>query len=749
MSNDSEIGVRFTATTGDFTSRVAELNSSFREFDAAANSAKVATLDAADGMGGLSLATSGVSTELIRLGHEAISGNFSRMPGSLLVLTSRMGGLSLATVGIGAAIAAVGYTLYEFANRANEAAGEVNKLNVALDMTGKSGYVNGEALGAEIDRLSSLPGVTRKAAEGVVNDFSHAQNIGGDMILKLTNITNDFGSAVGMNFEKAGSELQKVFSDIGRNGQSLENMFNGQLNPSVVNAAINLANAGHTVEAQNLLYAELQAKVKDATDNGLTPMAAVIKKTGEYFSEATAAVEKFLGPITRVASALAHLPTTMMEGMDPTDLADDTKQLEAQADATAKKSAIEAKNNSALSTALELSRSIGGETKKLVDLNNELAKLKAGEGKGTAADTAQILASERSVYQQIADLRNADVQKEAAAEAEKRSLIEEDYQDFVTKQELMVEKGNQTRGQMYEALISEKQKEEIAIEASFDKELALYNRQSKAYQKMKDDELRAEQKFQNELDKLRLQKQQADDKADKKFTDDFVKSLQQVNSAFTKSFTDMLAGSRTWQQGFQSIARSAFASFIQYTLQAGEKYIATEILKAAASKSGALASAAAWLVSLLEGTTASKADAIGQIAADAAVAGAGAYAAIAAIPYVGPALAPAAAATAYAGAISYEGLVGAEAGAWSVKEGAYHLHDDEAVLPKGQAEKFRENAANNALGGGGGSSHVHFHVSAMDGKDVAKFFQKNGKTIADTLKNHVRSMGAHATLART
>jgi hypothetical protein len=44
-------------------------------------------------MGDFSLFTAGSTRELIVLAHEAVSGNFSRMPGSFMVLMERVGGL--------------------------------------------------------------------------------------------------------------------------------------------------------------------------------------------------------------------------------------------------------------------------------------------------------------------------------------------------------------------------------------------------------------------------------------------------------------------------------------------------------------------------------------------------------------------------------------------------------------------------------------------------------------------------------
>ena len=49
----------------------------------------------------------GISRELVVMGREVVSGDFSRIPGSFLVLTNRMGGLSLGTLGLVAGFGAL------------------------------------------------------------------------------------------------------------------------------------------------------------------------------------------------------------------------------------------------------------------------------------------------------------------------------------------------------------------------------------------------------------------------------------------------------------------------------------------------------------------------------------------------------------------------------------------------------------------------------------------------------------------
>jgi len=97
----------------------------------------------------LQFATAGTTREFIVLGHEAISGNFNRIPGSILVLAERMGSLHtiveslagpwgvVAAAGVGA-LAAIGYAAYQ-------AIEGVLALRDATDRLVRAGVSYGEA----------------------------------------------------------------------------------------------------------------------------------------------------------------------------------------------------------------------------------------------------------------------------------------------------------------------------------------------------------------------------------------------------------------------------------------------------------------------------------------------------------------------------------------------------------------------------------------------------------------------------
>ena len=126
-------------------------------------------------------------------------------------------------------------------------------------------------------------------------------------------------------------------------------------------------------------------------------------------------------------------------------------------------------------------------------------------------------------------------------------------------------------------------------------------------------------------------------------------------------------------------------------------------------------------------------------------AAAAAYASTAAIPIVGPELAPVAAATAFAGALSFGS---AALGAVVPQDMAIFAHAKEMILPRHLSEGFQNmiNAGGAGSGGsngraqpGGGDIHLHNNFNAIDANSVQNFFRNNQGQLTKVLRNAVRN----------
>src|SRR3954453_5919437 len=95
-----DLNVKFGAQTDEFTSgvknamrpvedfaaRVRDLNAQLSALDAPVKNVAASADPAAASTGKLSFATAGATREFIVIGHEIMTGNFSRIPGSMMVL---------------------------------------------------------------------------------------------------------------------------------------------------------------------------------------------------------------------------------------------------------------------------------------------------------------------------------------------------------------------------------------------------------------------------------------------------------------------------------------------------------------------------------------------------------------------------------------------------------------------------------------------------------------------------------------
>lgn len=172
-----------------------------------------------------------------------------------------------------------------------------------------------------------------------------------------------------------------------------------------------------------------------------------------------------------------------------------------------------------------------------------------------------------------------------------------------------------------------------------------------------------------------------------------------ISSALDGFLGSMMTKSATFGQALLQMGDSILQSFVSMGVKALAKWVAMELAKTSATSVGVATRTGVEAAGAATSNTISAMSAIKQIAHKAAVAAAGAYAAIASIPIVGPFLAPAAAAAALFGVYKLGQMVfSAKDGEGEVPyDGAqYTLHKKEMVLPAKFATPLRS-----MLAGGG------------------------------------------------
>lgn len=171
------------------------------------------------GMNNVAHASTGVVRELVVIGHEAMSGRFSRIPGSLMVMTEYMGGLSTATLGLVAAFAAAALGAAHLV----EWLGRINAAKLSADAAGS--YFNTGAsskqIESQVDALRQLRGVSTEEAGKIVTVFAGMRNATADQIGALSRITLGYAQATGESVDSAAKSLRQAFEEPTEAGRRL------------------------------------------------------------------------------------------------------------------------------------------------------------------------------------------------------------------------------------------------------------------------------------------------------------------------------------------------------------------------------------------------------------------------------------------------------------------------------------------------------------------------------------------------
>jgi hypothetical protein len=232
--------------------------------------------------------------------------------------------------------------------------------------------------------------------------------------------------------------------------------------------------------------------------------------------------------------------------------------------------------------------------------------------------------------------------------------------------------------------------------------------------------------------------------ADAKRVGEFEAMFRPIESAADRSVMGMIRGTMTARQAVANLGQSIVADEVSTNLKRLSHWAATELAKTGATEAGVAERGATETAGAAESLAISAATGIKDIAIKAYQAAAGAYAAIAAIPYVGPVLAPVAAAGALAAVIGIGSKIASAEGGYDIPAGVNpitQLHAQEMVLPAQYANVIRGMAEGGNGGGGSGGGDLHVHVNAIDSKDMARALMDSKSGVYQALQAHARNLG--------
>lgn len=226
-----------------------------------------------------------------------------------------------------------------------------------------------------------------------------------------------------------------------------------------------------------------------------------------------------------------------------------------------------------------------------------------------------------------------------------------------------------------------------------------------------------------EIEKLhgehRLRLQQINNQARLETINQYRQIVGPIQASFASVAQGLLTGQMTAMQALAQIGQAALGSLISFAMDWLSRWVLAQILGAATDSA----------ISTTQN--------IGKVMQHAAVAGAAAYASTAAIPIVGPFLAPGVAKQAYATTAAFAGMVipFAERGFDVDGEGLAYLHKKEMVLPQQYADMVRQMA-------GGGGQHGAPLIGAISfgykGKWSRREMLESADMIAEAVASRVR-----------
>jgi phage-related minor tail protein len=205
------------------------------------------------------LSTAQARRELIVLGHEAVQGNFSRIPGSFMVLAERMGSVGHTALLLLGQIGLVAGAIYVLGKAMADGAAESNEMNNAIAMTGNfAGTTQGQMrqLAQSISDTSSLTIATSKK---LVTELVGSGRIGAEAIGAVAKLADDYANATGQSVDKITPELIKLFSDPAKGAEELNKSLHA-LTPAQLEYIAHLERIGETTKAQVYLADQLNER---------------------------------------------------------------------------------------------------------------------------------------------------------------------------------------------------------------------------------------------------------------------------------------------------------------------------------------------------------------------------------------------------------------------------------------------------------------------------------------------------------
>ena len=215
-----------------------------------------------------------------------------------------------------------------------------------------------------------------------------------------------------------------------------------------------------------------------------------------------------------------------------------------------------------------------------------------------------------------------------------------------------------------------------------------------------------------------------------------------IRGGFENSIKGLVDGTMTLQKAMQGIWQSILQGFGQFISKKVVMWVLGENTQTAATVAGNVVRTESDWWAATQSTLASAWSTIKNIAMKAWEAAASVYASVAAIPVIGPFLAPVMAVAATGAVMGFAAHVASAEGGYDIPAGTNpmtQLHEKEMVLPAKHADVIRGMADGNGGGGSGGGHTINYNDhSGTLSRDTIR---QNAGVIAKALEDFSRRQG--------
>lgn len=181
--------------------------------------------EASGAMKALGIESAGATREIMVLGHEVMSGNFSRIPGSLMILARQTNLLTLATTALlnpyvlaGAAVGVLGVAYYQGSE-------ESKKFNIAIEATNNAAGLTSSSLEKLANTAHDVSGISATSAREIATTMAASGKLSGDVIAELTKSVEGYSAATGQTADQAANDLARIFSDPAQGARELNEQY--------------------------------------------------------------------------------------------------------------------------------------------------------------------------------------------------------------------------------------------------------------------------------------------------------------------------------------------------------------------------------------------------------------------------------------------------------------------------------------------------------------------------------------------